>query len=36
MDLQEEGWGCLDWIDVAQERKRWQALVCAVMNLRGS
>jgi hypothetical protein len=35
MDLQEVGWGCMDWIDVAQERK-WQALVYAVMNLRDS
>jgi len=26
-------WGT-DWIDVAQDRDRWQALVNAVMNLR--
>jgi len=28
--------GCegMDWIDVAQDRDRWQALVNAVMNLR--
>jgi hypothetical protein len=25
--------GGMDWIDVAQERKRWQALVNAVVNL---
>jgi hypothetical protein len=33
MDLQEVGWG-MDWIDMAQDRDRWQALVNAVMNLR--
>jgi hypothetical protein len=32
MDLQEEGCGGMDWIDLAQ--KRWRALVNAVMNLR--
>ena len=26
--------GSMDWIDVAQDRDRWQALVNAVMNLR--
>jgi hypothetical protein len=35
MDLQEvEGGGALDWIDMAQDRDRWRALVNAVMNLR--
>jgi hypothetical protein len=34
MDLQEVGWGSMDWIDMAQDRDRWQALVNAVMNLR--
>jgi hypothetical protein len=33
MDLQEVGCGCEDWIDLAQNRDRWQALVNAVMNL---
>ena len=26
--------GCMDWIDKAQDRDRWRALVNAVMNLR--
>jgi hypothetical protein len=34
MDLHEVGWGGMDWIDMAQDRDRWQALVSAVMNLR--
>jgi len=34
MDLQEaECWG-MDWIEVAQERDRWWALVNAVMNIQ--
>jgi hypothetical protein len=32
MDLQEVGWG-MKWIDLAQDRDRWQILVNAVMNL---
>jgi hypothetical protein len=32
MDLQEVGWEGLDWIDMAQDRDRWRALVNAVMN----
>jgi hypothetical protein len=34
MDLLELGWGELDWIGLAQDRKRWRALVNSVMNLR--
>jgi hypothetical protein len=34
MDLREIGWGSVDWIQLAQDRDRWRALVNTVMNLR--
>ena len=34
MDLQEVGEGCGDWMDLAQDRERWQALVSMVMNFQ--
>ena len=34
MDLQEVGCRGIDWMDLAQDRDRWRALVKAVMSLR--
>ena len=33
VDLQEVGWGGMDWFDMAQDRDRWRACANAVMNL---
>ena len=34
MDLQEVGGSCGDWMELAQDRDRWRALVATVRNLR--
>jgi hypothetical protein len=34
MDLQEVGGGCGDWMELAQGRDRWRALVGTVKNFR--
>ena len=34
MNLQEVGGDCGDWMELAQERDRWRALVSKVMNFR--
>ena len=34
MDLQEVGYGYMDWIELAQDRDRWRNLVSAVKSLR--
>jgi hypothetical protein len=33
MDLGGIGWDCVEWIDVAQDRDQWRALVNTMMNL---
>jgi hypothetical protein len=34
MDLRMTGWGGMDWIDLAQDRDQWKALLNTVMNHR--
>jgi hypothetical protein len=34
MDLRAIGWDGMDWIDLAQNREQWRALVKAVINIR--
>jgi hypothetical protein len=34
VDLREIGWVGMDWIDLAQDKDQWRALVNTVMNLR--
>jgi hypothetical protein len=34
MDVRDIWWGGMDWIDLAQDRNQWRALVNTVMNLR--
>jgi hypothetical protein len=33
MNVREIGWGCLDWIDLAQDSDQWWAVMNTVMNL---
>jgi hypothetical protein len=34
MDGREIGWGGMGWIELAQEKEQWKALLNTVMNLR--
>jgi hypothetical protein len=34
IDLREIGWDGMDWLDLAQDKDQWRALVNTVMNLR--
>ena len=34
MDLQEEGGGCGDWMELALDKEKWRALVSTVVNFR--
>jgi hypothetical protein len=36
MNIREIGRGGMDWIDLAQDRDQWRALVNTVINLPGS
>jgi hypothetical protein len=33
MDIQEIGCGGMDWVELAEERDRWRALMNVVMNV---
>jgi hypothetical protein len=34
MDVREIGWESVDWINLAQDRDQWRAVVNTAMNLR--
>jgi hypothetical protein len=34
MNLRKIVWDCMDWIDLAQDRDQWRALLNTVMNHR--
>jgi hypothetical protein len=34
MDVRDIGWGSVEWIQLAQDRDRWRAVVNTAMNLR--
>jgi len=34
MDLREVGFGCVEWMELAQDKDSWPALVSTVMNIR--
>jgi hypothetical protein len=34
IDVREIGWSGMDWVDLAQDRDQWRALVNTVVNLR--
>jgi hypothetical protein len=34
MELREIEWGGMGWIDLAQDRDQWRALINTLMNLR--
>jgi hypothetical protein len=36
MDIREIGWDCVNWIDMAQDKDQWRAVLNTVMNLRVS
>jgi hypothetical protein len=36
MDLREMGWDGVNWINLAEDRGQWRALVNTVMNIGGS